>query len=55
MVAGKLLAHTVALTVVVSSGKLVTVIVLMESQPPVVLTTVSVNDPAAANTLPSKV
>ena len=49
------MAHTVAFTVVVSNGKLVTVIVLMESQPPVVLTTVSVNTPAVLNTLPSKV
>ena len=49
------MAHTVALTVVVSNGKLVTVIVLIESQPPVVLATVSVNTPAALNTLPSKV
>ena len=49
------MAHTVALTVVVSNGKLVTVIVLIVSQLPVVLVTVSVNVPAVLNTLPSKV
>ena len=47
--------HNVVSSVVVSNGKLVTVIILMESQPPVVLGTVSVNDPAVLNTLPSKV
>ena len=55
IVAGKLLAHTVAFTVVVSNGKAVIVIVRIVSHPVVVLATVSVNVPAVLNTLPSKV
>ena len=48
-------AQTDKLTVVVSSGSSVTLIVLSVSQPPVVEATVSEIDPGAVNTLPSKV
>src|SRR5512147_1555588 len=52
---GNWLAQTERLTVVVSNGSSVTVIVLIVSQPPVVEATVSVILPAALNTCPSNV
>src|SRR6478609_4364377 len=52
---GKPLAHTSRETVVVNSGSSATVMVLMVSQPPVVLNTVSIIDPAALKICPSKV
>src|SRR6185436_19080870 len=52
MVAGYPFAHTVTLTVVVNNGIVVTLIVLNVSQLPVVLVTVSVNVPGAANKCP---
>src|SRR6478609_9621444 len=52
---GKPLAQTSRETVVVNNGSSATVMVLMVSQPPVVLNTVSIIDPAALNTCPSKV
>src|SRR5678809_442530 len=52
---GKPLAQTSRLTVVVNNGSSATVMFLMLSQPPVVLNTVSIIDPAALNTCPSKV
>src|SRR6478736_748414 len=52
---GKPLAQTSRLTVVVSNGSSATVMVLMVSQPPVVLNTVSIIDPAALKICPSKV
>ena len=55
MVAGYPFAHTVTLTVVVSNGIVVTLIVLNVSQLPVVLATVSINVPGALNTCPSMV
>src|SRR5437773_1712411 len=52
---GSTLAHTARLTAVVSRGSSVTVIVLMVSQPHVVLATVSITRPAVVNTCPSNV
>src|SRR6478609_6606779 len=52
---GKALAQTSRETVVVSNGSSATVMVLMVSQPPVVLNTVSIIDPAALKICPSKV
>jgi hypothetical protein len=46
----EVVAHTVALTVVVNNGAVVTLIVLAVSQPPVVLATVSINVPGPLNT-----
>src|SRR5688500_480097 len=54
MVTGNALAHTAVSTVAVSSGSSVTLIVLIVSQP-VVLLTVSVTDPIALNTCPKMV
>src|SRR5688572_19148377 len=51
---GNALAHTSILTAVVKSGSSVTLIVLMVSQPPVVDPTVSITEPGALNTWPSK-
>src|SRR5258705_200772 len=53
IVAGKAFSHTVVLTVAVSSGIVVTLIVLIVSHPPVVLVTVSVIEPAALKMWPS--
>ena len=50
MVAGYPFAHTVAFTVVVNNGTVVTVIVLNVSQLLVVLATVSMREPGAVNT-----
>ena len=47
IVVGNALAQTETLTVDVSNGVVVTVIVLMVSQPLIVLATVSINVPAA--------
>ena len=55
MVAGYPFAHTVAFTVVVNNGTVVTVIVLNVSQLPVVLATVSIREPGAVNMCPSMV
>src|SRR5438105_2342970 len=52
---GKALAQTSRETVVLNNGSTVTVMVLMVSQPPVVLNTVSIIDPAALKMCPSKV
>src|SRR5437870_5587404 len=52
---GKPLAQTSTVTVDVSSGSWLTVMVLMVSQPPMVEVTVSVMVPAVLNTCPSKV
>jgi hypothetical protein len=46
----EVIAHIVALTVVVNSGAVVIVIVLAVSHPPVVLATVSINVPGPLNT-----
>src|SRR5687767_4921555 len=55
MVTGKALAHTAVSTVAVNSGSVVTLIVLIVSQPVVVLDTVSVTDPTSLNTCPKMV
>src|SRR5438034_1130480 len=52
---GNSLAQTARLTAMVSNGSSVTVIVLMVSQPHVVLATVSITRPAVVNTCPSNV
>src|SRR5436189_2092979 len=52
---GKPLAQTSTVTVDVSSGSWLTVMVLMVSQPPMVEVTVSVMVPAVVNTCPSNV
>src|SRR5213592_3544835 len=52
---GKPLAQTSTVTVDVSSGSWLTVMVLMVSQPPMVEVTVSVMVPAVLNTCPSNV
>src|SRR5687767_4528921 len=52
---GNSLAQTERLTVVVSSGSSVTLMVLKVSQPPVVEATVSVSEPTPLNTCPPKV
>src|SRR5688572_12533509 len=52
---GNSLAQTERLTVVVSNGSSVTLIVLKVSQPPVVEATVSVREPTPLNTCPPKV
>src|SRR5688500_19535421 len=51
---GNPLAHASMLTAVVKSGSSVTLIVLIVSQPPVVDATVSITEPGAENTCPSK-
>src|SRR5678809_320049 len=55
MVVGKAFSHTVVLTVAVSSGIVVTLMVRIVSHPPVVLDTVSVIEPAALKIWPSMV
>ena len=50
MVTGNAFSQTVKLTVLVSNGIVVTLIVLNVSQLPVVLATVSINVPGAVNT-----
>src|SRR5881394_279227 len=52
---GNALAQTERLTVEVSNGSSVTLIVLNVSQPPVVELTVSVSEPTALNTCPPNV
>src|SRR3990170_4277931 len=52
---GNVLAHTSMLTVAVKRGSSVTLIVLMVSQPPIVVATVSVMVEGASNTCPSNV
>src|SRR4029078_3950604 len=52
---GNAFAQTERLTVEVSNGSSVTLIVLKVSQPPVVEATISVSDPTALNTCPPNV